>query len=332
MNNIKSFYPSLIAVLVLLAPLLVACGSGEEESDATESSSDLYQQIMSQSGASETAVDVTPSPILVNNEKEAVRKLWVYLTTCISIDISDLQAEVAGDSEWIVMPTEKSPQEFGAWRVNSKGKISWHNNRAKLWEEYIASECDPAIMTPAATDVLNESDAVSAVWTQLAKCNPELPLKELTAQKNRKTGSWVVVTSLKSQDDYGVWSVERDASIKPLNDRAVDVKDALKLVETGRASDANTDMAAQCSPVIRTDEESVNRIWSHLSACYPTLDKKKEVETTWDPGTHRWVTVTILDESSTDPAPVWNVDRSGAVTPVNDSAVAANKRVSMDSC
>jgi len=318
--------------LVLLVTLLVACGGGEGEGDATESSSELYEQIMSQSGVSQSAVVETPSPILVNNENEAVRKLWVYLTTCISIDINDLQAEVAGENEWIVMPAEKSPQEFGAWRVNSEGIVNSHNGRAKLWGEYLESSCDPSIMTPAATDVLNESDAVSAVWTQLAKCNPELPIKELTAQKNRKTGSWVVVTSLKSQDDYGVWSVERDASIKPLNDRAAAVKDALKLVETGRASDANTDMAAQCSPVIRTDEESVNRVWSHLSACYPTLDKKKAVETTWDPGMHRWVTVTILDESLSDSAPVWYVARNGTVTPVNNSAVAANKRVLMDTC
>ena len=324
MNNIRFFLPSLMILAALLTPLVAACGGGDEpEPEPTRDIQPL-------------AINTpTPAPV-VTNEGQAVQKLWVYLTICISIDTKDLQANVAGEGEWIVMPTEKSPQEFGTWRVNSEGIINSHNNRAKLWNTYIESSCDPSIMKPAATDVLNESDAVTAVWTQLAKCNPELPTNVFIAQKNRKTGSWVVVTSTKSQDDYGVWSVARDANIKPLNDRAGEVMEALNLVETDESSNVNADLAAQCSPVIRTDEEARNRVWSHLSSCYPKLDKKQYIETTWDPGNHLWVAVTILkgsdDKSSDTAAPVWNVARNGKITPANDSAVVTNKRVLMDIC
>ncbi|HBR64972.1 MAG TPA: hypothetical protein DEA18_04150, partial [Dehalococcoidia bacterium] len=100
-----------------------------------------------------------------------------------------------------------------------------------------------------------QSEASIVLWTQLAKCHPELPVSMLIAQKSQQTGDWVVVSDPNySMDDYGVWSVERDATIKPLNDRAKEVWSALSLSgESVGNSSITAEIAAGCTPVIRNE-------------------------------------------------------------------------------
>jgi hypothetical protein len=136
-------------------------------------------------------------------------------------------------------------------------------------------------------------------------------------------------------DDYGVWSVERDATIKPLNDRAKEVWSALSLSSSSIGNSSNTtEIAAGCTPVIRNEQEVNDRMYSHLSSCYPDL-RQAEMITTRDPIKHVWLVVTNEPSANNTPEwkkSVWSVDGSGRVLPRNTSAIAANAIVERGKC
>jgi len=342
MTTIKTiFFPHIIFTLACITILLFqGCGGSEEEPELLSASEQeraaLFNNVPDTNDSPTTnnkKPTETSDSLILADDKDAARLLWVYITQCVSIDITDIKVNTALADEWIAMPTDTSPQQFGAWRINKSGLITPHNSHAKEWNLFVESQCDSQIMQPSATDVLNDSDAISVLWTQLAKCNPELTINYLTSKKDKKTGSWVVVTSPNSNDDYGVWNVDRDASITPLNSRADQVWKELKVLlpaDTDTDTDTDTDSAnstvnhvttSKCSPVIRTIIEAKNRTWSHLSSCYPNIKVGNAI---WDPGEHIWLVVTE-ERTGTElfnaKPSLWKVFRDGSIVPGNSSAI-----------
>ena len=294
----------------------------------------------------------TPNPVVTTND-QAARILWAKLTECISVDVQDVKVDIALDNEWIAMPSASSPQEFGAWKIDSYGNINPHNKTGRDWNKFIDSACESDDVKLAATDVLNKTDAISVLWSQLSKCNPELNISYLESEKDQINGSWVVRTNVNSNDDYGVWNVDRDASVTPLNARADEVWKSLSILlvpsndktdELGRPiphqlpDDTNTSTnnsqnndsvnsteISKCSPVIRTNTEAQNRVYGHLSSCYPNTSISSVI---WDAGLHYWIIVTNELESSS----TWNVDRDGTVTPANSSAETTDDLAKSGAC
>jgi len=177
----KSHY---MFVTVLLVSIIVGCG-GDEDVENTENTPAVMEtknEIFTQVPGSTTVSIPTP---VVQDESAAIRHMWVYVTECVDIDKGHIKVDRGIGAEWMIMPTESSSQEFGTWRIISSGEILPHNSRAELWEKYLGSDCDTNILKPAATDVLTNSDAATLLWTQLAKCNPELPVDALSAQLTR---------------------------------------------------------------------------------------------------------------------------------------------------
>ena len=299
--------------------------------DSGTSSSDSKDNTSSSSTVRPTAV---PTPV-ISNEIEAGRMLWVFLTKCVSIDVAHLEINTATQGDWLIKPAEYSPQEFGTWLVKPSGDILPHNGKAGLWDSYIKGNCDTSFMSPAATDVQDEFGAATALWTQLAKCHPELPVEMLVAQKSQQTGDWVVVSDpTYFMDDYGVWSVERDATVKPLNERAKDVWAALSLSDSDTSTSDPTEIAAGCTPVIRNLEEANDRMYAFLSSCFPEL-QQSEMTTNRDTINHVWLVVTnepYVDNTAEKKKSVWSVDGSGRVLPRNSSAEATMAIVDAGNC
>lgn len=358
----KTYSPLLTLLLILSLIVIGACGGEEAESEdcenqkfdpATEGWICLDGQGSSDTGpksgnstalnesanaqekvdsnpkqSSKESVSPTPTPSILNSVA-ATQEVWVHLSKCVSLGIEHLEAQEAPRDEWLILPTEYSPQEFGTWKVSKwSTSITPHNNVAKSWDEYIKGNCDTSILSPAATDVLDENDAATVLWTQLAKCNPELPVEMLTARKNQETGDYVVVSDAKYTgfDDFGVWSVARNADIKPLNERAEQVLRALFLSEEeiveGEPSSKPSELAAGCNPVIRTAQEAKNKIYAYLAPCHPKLGQN-EITTTRDPVKHVWIVVTQeppVDNTAEAKGSVWSINGSGMISPLNSSS------------
>ena len=354
MRKYSHLRPIILALIFAAAAgLLFSCGGSEEEAIecekvfnaaegtwdcVTESGSAGAMENTNSSKESTPAVaEPTPVPTPpITNETTAGKELWVYLTKCISIDAGHLTVNTATKGNWLVTPATDSPQEFGTWLIKPSGELVPHNSKAELWDIYLKGNCDNNIMSPAATDVITQSEASIVLWTQLAKCHPELPVSMLIAQKSQQTGDWVVVSDPNySMDDYGVWSVERDATIKPLNDRAKEVWSALSLSgESVGNSSITAEIAAGCTPVIRNEQEANDRMYSYLSSCYPDL-RQAEMITTRDPMNHVWLVVTSeppADNTTEWKRSIWSVDGSGRVLPKNSSAEATTAIVDTGKC
>ena len=345
-----ALFPVLFIVGIFL---LFSCGGADEEANTDcdkvfNSSTGEWDCIdgsaapsPSTSGSSElasTSPSVQPTPVptpVISNELEAGRELWVFLTKCVSIDVTDLEINTATKGNWLIKPAGFSPQEFGTWLVKPSGDLLPHNGKAGLWDSYIKGNCDTSFMSPAATDVQDEFGAATALWTQLAKCHPELPVEMLVAEKSQQTGDWVVVSDSEYlMDDYGVWSVERDATIKPLNERAKEVWAALSLSSSGTSDSEPTEIAAGCTPVIRNLQEANDRMYAFLSSCFPEL-QQSEMKTNRDTINHVWLVVTnepYVDNTSERKKSVWSVDGSGRVRPRNSSADATMAIVDSGNC
>ena len=363
----SKFYNLAILVFLLISTtmLLSVCGGEEDEStegstsngsslsdeeraalfssdnDKPNTATSSTETVSTSSNTESSSVPInptpTPNPVVTTND-QAARILWAKLTQCVSVDVADVKVDVALENEWIAMPSDSSPQEFGTWKIDSFGKISPHNQIGRDWNQFIDSECKSDLVKLAATDVLNKTDAISVLWSQLSKCNPELNISYLESEKDQINGSWVVRTTVNSNDDYGVWNVDRDASVTPLNARADEVWKSLSILlgsdeetpeqpsdSTSNEDTVNKSDISKCSPVIRTNTEAQNRVYGHLSSCYPNTSISSVI---WDAGLHYWIIVTNALESSS----TWNVDRDGTVTPANSSAETTDDLAKSGAC
>lgn|GEM_PF-1151805 len=355
--NLRKFSHPRPIILALLfgvaAGLLLSCGGSEEEVQECEkvfNAAEGTWECVGQSGLGgattevdtangNTSVAAEPTPVptpVITNETAAGKELWVYLTKCISIEDGHLMVNTATKGNWLITPATDSPQEFGTWLIKPSGELMPHNSKAELWDDYLKGNCDSNIMSPAATDVITQTDASTVLWTQLAKCHPELPVSMLIAQRSQQTGDWVIVSDPNyAMDDYGVWSVKRDATIKPLNDRAKEVWTALSLSTGSLGNSSNTtEVAAGCTPVIRNEQEAKDRMYSYLSSCFPDL-RQDEMITTRDPMKHVWLVVTnepSADNTTEWKKSIWSVDGDGEVSPKNSSSKATQGIIDAKKC
>lgn len=345
-----------------------------------------------------SSVNITPTPV-IPDQHIALQELWVKLTRCVDLKKTDLEVQISpgGTSDdWLITPSQYSPQEFGTWKVNMwSGEIEPHNNQARLWRNYIEAPnknitapfqldisgnkieerdsetgqviyndllnekgeqvidpdtnkptpnlgapkykrevvyCDTDEMEPAATDVITETEASTVLWTELAKCHPEIPVSSLIARRNQETGDWLVVSDPKySMDDFGVWSVSRNADIIPVNDRAISVWNKLDLSPVDSQSN---EMRAKCTPVIRNAEEAKSKMFAFLSPCYPSLGQSG-MKTTRDPEKHVWIVVTDeppVDIAVTSKPSVWSVDGEGNIKALNKSSTATRVLIDNNEC
>ncbi len=343
----------LALIFAVAAGLLLSCGGSEEEVQECEKVFNAVEgtwECVGQSGIGDatkednttngnTRVAAEPTPVptpVITNDTAAGKELWVYLTKCISIEDEHLMVNTATKGNWLITPTKDSPQEFGTWLIKPSGELVPHNSKAELWNAYLKGNCDNNIMSPAATDVITQTDASTVLWTQLAKCHPEMPVSMLIAQRSQQTGDWVIVSDPNyAMDDYGVWSVKRDATIKPLNDRAKEVWAALSLSKGSLGNSSNTaEVAAGCTPVIRNEQEANDRMYSYLSSCYPDL-RQAEMITTRDPMKHVWLVVTnepSADNTTEWKKSIWSVDGDGRVLPKNSSSAATMGIIDAGNC
>ncbi len=348
-----------------------------------------------------TSAGQTPTPV-IPDKNVALQELWVKLTRCVDLKKTDLEVQITpgGTSDdWLITPSEYSPQEFGTWKVNMwSGLITPHNNQARTWRNYIDAPeknktapyqldkdgrkiqkrdpitgaalysdsiddkgqiiidpntkeptpnlnepiyerevvyCDTDEMEPAATDVITETEASTVLWTELAKCHPEIPVASLIARRNQETGDWLVVSDPKySMDDFGVWSVSRNADITPVNDRAIAVWTKLDLSPVDSTGKQSNEMRAKCTPVIRNADEAKSRMFAFLSPCYPNLGQSG-MTTTRDPEKHVWIVVTDeppADVGSPSKSSVWSVDGEGTIEALNNSSTQTRALIDNNKC
>ena len=316
------------AIALSVIMVISACGSDDESSDqdngapvVIETRNEIFTPVPKLGNNADAQIEEA----VIKDEESAIRHMWVYLNECVDLDKTHIKVDRGIGTEWMIRPTELASQEFGTWRIINSGEILPHNSKAELWKKYLGSGCDTNVLKPAATDVLTDTDASILLWTQLAKCNPELMVNAFSAQKNRKTGSWVIVTNTDAREDFGVWSVERNANITPLNERSKEVWDMLKLIEKDDSDDSHSEAKAQCSPVIRSDDDARRRLWTNLSPCFPSMDIEK-IRTSWDPANHVWVLVSserAASSSSDVTTSVWHILKNGDINPKNLSAEAS---------
>ena len=174
----------------------------------------------------------TPTPA-AQSPDEALNLLWVYLSRCISLDASQLEAYmVKGD--WFVRAVADSPREYGFWKVEAvTGAVEPHDNLAREWHSFVDSQCDPeflaAVATPTPTTlpqtptpppppvVTEAGDAVTTLWAHLVPCYPGLPTEVFEAMWSPAESIWIVRTKADTETDYGVWTVGPDGSIAAQN-------------------------------------------------------------------------------------------------------------------
>ena len=179
----------------------------------------------------------TPTPA-AQSPDEALNLLWVYLSRCISIDASQLEAYmVKGD--WFVRAVADSPREYGFWKVEAvTGAVEPHDNLAREWHSFVDSQCDPeflaAVATPTPTTlpstpappppppppppvVTEACHAVTTLWAHLVPCYPGLPTEVFEAMWSPAESIWIVRTKADTETDYGVWTVGPDGSIASQN-------------------------------------------------------------------------------------------------------------------
>ena len=75
--------------------------------------------------------------------------------------------------------------------------------------------------------IRSETEAISAVWAYIVKCNPLLSINDLGSNWDPKEEDWVVITTKTAQTrasnpepDHGIWRVTRDAQITATNIKA----------------------------------------------------------------------------------------------------------------
>ena len=312
----------LIIMIAMGALLVASCNALGGDDAATEPAEGLLSEVRPTSTPVPTPTDTpAPEPTLGAGSAEEARNLvWVYLSQCIAFEVVQLQANlVKGD--WYVKATIDSPQEYGIWRVNAAtGSVETHDTSARQWRSYVDSQCDPdkpvAIRTPAPTPLITEaSQAVATVWTYLAKCFSDLPPEDLQATRDPGTGEWVVITKPGAETDYGVWRVQRDASIFPDNYQAGIRQEEVR--------------GETCTLILTTTGDAVATLWTYLIKCFSGLTFD-DLKATWDASESEWI-VSTKPTALTDHG-VWRVRRDAKLFPVNSQARIRDEEVRSESC
>ena len=174
----------------------------------------------------------TPAVRAVVDGNTARNLAWAHLSRCASFDPKDL-ATYQVQSDWFIKALGDSTQQYGIWRIDSfSGQLNPHDPLADEWQEFLKSDCDPAIRTvlvmPTATPkpfaptpiLRTANEAINTIWAYLVKCYPTLKTSELEAVLDPAPGEYLV-KERNSAAFYGVWRVDRfTGRISPDNVRA----------------------------------------------------------------------------------------------------------------
>ena len=152
---------------------------------------------------------------LVKQDRDAAVIVWTYLSKCYP----DLQTQYltpntnAAEGGFVVKSSANSKTDHGLWNVKVDGTLSPMNAKAQERDSEITSgQCKNLIKS--------ETEAISAVWAYIVKCNPLLDINDLDSNWDPKEDDWVVITKKSAQTrisnpepDHGIWRVTRDAQI-----------------------------------------------------------------------------------------------------------------------
>ena len=207
------------------------------------------------------------------------------------------------------------------------------------------------VPSPTATAVAGDaSQARDLLWVYLGRCLTLDP-GDLAARLVRD--DWFVNASGESSRPYGLWEVDAvTGSLSPQDSFANGLDEYVKsecranllpsaLRPTPRPTStptprptptttpAPTPTAAPTPtppPLIRSAEESVATVWSHVVPCFPGVSIS-DLEARLDPAQQNWV---VIEKIGTDPRdfPVWTVEpEEVAISPQNEDARIRNLRI-----
>ena len=365
----------LIAALFMVSILaLVACGGDDGDGDEDGSSardkaianSPALQTIEALGGTSRAAPSATVEPTLVReiSMDEAKKQLWVFLSKCITLDTTDIEA-VQVEGNWYVRGSLRSNHETGLWEVPNAGQsVQPYDERAKEWLETVEGGCTPEkmrIMTtpiPPTPVVSGAAAASAAVWGYLVRCVSELSKDNVHAQENPLESEWIITTdevlvgALGRKADFGAWSVSYEGVITT-KDSLAQVWNAYVFPTTKGEECAKqyvpnilyalpspTPIVASTpvippterpvptpTPKIRGASEAVNSVWAYLIPCFSGIDIS-DFKATYDSSNVVWVVVQVAGATTS----TWSVANNGVITATNASARANEAIVKARSC
>lgn len=152
---------------------------------------------------------------VVKVEGDARVVVWTFLSKCYPELQLNLLTAYANASEggFVVKSGANLKTDHGLWNVKTDGTINSMNAKAIERDSEITSgQCKNLITS--------QTEAISAVWAYIVKCNPLLSINDLGANWDPKQEDYVVITTKTAQTrtvnpepDHGIWRVTRDAQI-----------------------------------------------------------------------------------------------------------------------
>lgn len=366
----------LITALFMVSIIaLVACGGGggggDDEDGMSQrekaiANSPALQTIEALGGTSSPAASVaaSPTPVREITMDEAKKQLWVFLSKCITLDTTDIEA-VQVEGNWYVRGSLRSNHETGLWEVPNAGQsVQPYDERAKEWLETVEGGCTPEkmrIMTtpiPPTPVVSGAAAASAAVWGYLVRCVSELSKDNVHAQENPLESEWIITTdevlvdALGREANFGAWSVSYEGVITT-KDSLAQVWNAYVFPTTKGEECAKqyvpnilyalpspTPIVASTpvipptvrpvptpTPKIRGASEAVNSVWAYLIPCFAGIDIS-DFKATYDSSNVVWVVVQVAGATTS----TWSVANNGVITATNTSSRANEAIVKARSC
>ena len=213
------------AFFILSIFALVACGGEGSEEDGPVKTSTLQTiEAREATNAGSNSHDA-PTPIPPLDMESAKKQLWVFLSKCITLDTSDIEA-VQVEGNWYIRGRLNSGHETGLWEIGNLDQvIKPYDKRAMDWKETVGGDCSPEKMQllttpiPPTPVVPRGDDAAAAVWGLLVRCVSELAKQDVNAQDNPLGSEWIVTTdevfvdALGRESHFGVWSVSYTGAV-----------------------------------------------------------------------------------------------------------------------
>jgi len=362
----------MMTLLMVVVFALVACGGGDSDKNAKDderanalANSPALQTIEARGGistpASASTVAPSPTPVREMTMDEAQKQLWLFLSKCITLDTSDIEA-VQVEGNWYVRGMLDSNHETGLWEVpNVEEPVQPYDQRAKDWLETIEGNCSQEkmlVMTtpiPPTPVVSGAASASAAVWGFLVRCASELSKDNVNAQENPLESEWIVTTdkvfveALGREVSFGVWSVSYDGVVTRKDTLAqVWYAYVLPTKTGGECASAfvpnilynlpsPTPVATSTAPTqppaptptarIQGSINAETSVWAYLVPCFSNV-KVSDFKATFDSSNSIWVVV------QTDGATVstWSVSNNGIIKDTNSSAKQRREVVTAGSC
>jgi hypothetical protein len=204
--------------------------------DAAEPPAPSTSQVNSNGGAGSPPAQIGLGPTVKGDGDEARRRVWAFLSQCVAVGLSDLEAADIG-GVWFVQDAGGEPDRYGIWKLDAgTGAVQPHSMRAREWAPRIGPACtreafvefyQPTPPAPSANAVTDSTQAVTALWATLVRCYPALKGEDLQATKNPANAQWIVTARPEITTSYGVWTVRGNGEVVPHNRQALGIHSQL---------------------------------------------------------------------------------------------------------